>query len=123
MGWYEEKKTDDCKKMIFTISKCLDEKDKTINKFLEENKKLKDEHYKDKELKKLQEKIKELQENCNRGFPITYNEQKVIDEIREEHKKKCPYCSFSYIFEPYSIVTFGFLRCDVCGEVLKFAEW
>ena len=70
----------------------------------------------------MQEKIDKLQGDCNRGFPITYNEQEVIDEFREEHKKKCPHCSFKYIFEPYSIVEFGYLKCNVCGEEIKFAE-
>lgn len=122
MGWFEEYMTD---KYIENLQSAIDglrAKDKQIDQLRKENNRLKDEHYKDEELKKLQEKINELQGDCNRGFPITYNEQEVIDEFREKHKKECPHCNFKYIFEPYSIVEFGYLKCNVCGEEIKFAE-
>ena len=122
MGWYEKHMTDKHIENLQSVIEGLRAKDKQISQLQEENNRLKDEHYKDEELKKLQEKIDRLQGDCARGFPITYNEQEVIDELREEHKKKCPYCSFKYIFESYPIVEFGYLKCDVCGEELKFAE-
>lgn len=122
MGWYEEHMTD---KYIENLQSAIDglrAKDKQISQLQEENNRLKDEHYKDEELKKLQEKIKELQGDCVRGFPISKDEQEVINKLREEHKKKCPHCSFKYIFESYPIVEFGYLKCDVCGEEITFAE-
>lgn len=122
MGWFEEYMTDKYVKKLQSVINGLKEKDKQIESLQEENNRLRDEHYKDEELKKLQEKIDKLQGDCNRGFPISFNEQEVIDEFREEHKKECPHCSFKYIFEPYSIVEFGYLKCNVCGEEIKFAE-
>lgn len=122
MGWLEEYQTNECVENLQVVIDRLLGKDKQIEQLQKENNRLRDEHYKDEELKKLQEKIKDLQGDCNRGFPISFNEQEVIDEFREEHKKECPHCSFKYIFEPYSIVEFGYLKCNVCGEEIKFAE-
>lgn len=122
MGWLEEHQTNECVENLQVVIDRLRGKDKQINRLQEENNRLKDEHYKDEELKNLQEKIKDLQGNCMRGFPISEKEQEKIDKIREEHKKECPHCSFKYIFEPYSIVEFGYLKCNVCGEEIKFAE-
>lgn len=123
MGWYEEHRTKECIDGLQKVIDALDEKDRIINSLREENKKLKDEHYKEKELKKLQEKNEELQGSCTRGFPITEKEQEKIDKIRKEHRKTCPLCKFSYEFECYPMVDFGFLKCNVCGEKIKFAEW
>lgn len=122
MGWYEEHMTDKYIENLQITIDGLRAKDKQISQLQEENNRLKDEHYKDEELKKLQEKIKELQGDCARGFPISKDEQEVIDEFRKEHKKECPHCSFKYIFESYPIVEFGYLKCNVCGEEITFAE-
>ena len=123
MGWYEEYKTEKYVVELQSVIHGLKEKDNVINSLQEENKRLKDEHYKNEELKKLQGRIKKLQGDCSRGFPITFNEQEVIDELREKHKKTCPHCSFKYVFDPFPIVTFGYLKCNVCGDEIKFAEW
>lgn len=122
MGWYEEYMSNTYITNLESVIKGIKEKDKLIDFLQEENKKLENEHYKDNELKKLQYKIGQLQGDCNRGFPISYNEQEVIDELREKHKKVCPRCSFKYVFEQFSIVEFGYLKCNVCGEEIKFAE-
>ena len=102
MGWFEEYQTNECVENLQVVIEKLRGKDKQIEYLQKENNRLKDEHYKDEELKRLQEKI---------------------DKIREEHKKKCPHCGFDYLFIPTSIVTFGYVRCGVCGEEIKFAEW
>lgn len=123
MGWLEEYMTDKYVKKLQSVINGLKEKDKQIESLQEENNRLKDEYYKDEELKKLQEKIKDLQGDCIRGFPISEKEQEKIDKIREEHKKKCPHCGFDYLFIPTPIATFGYVRCDVCGNEIKFSEW
>ena len=122
MGWYEEYMSNTYITKLESVIKGIKEKDKLIDFLQEENKKLKNEHYEDNELKRLQDKIDQLQSNCSRGFPITENEQKVINKLREEHKKKCPCCSFKYVFEAFPVVEFGYLKCTVCGEELKFME-
>lgn len=123
MGWYEEYKTDEYIKSLQSVVEGLKTKDKTINSLQEENNRLRDEHYKDEELKKLQEKIDHLEGDCVRGFPITEKEQEKIDKIRVEHKKTCPLCKFDFVFECCGIVNFGSLKCRICGEEIKFAEW
>lgn len=122
MGWYEAYRTDEYIENLQAVVDGLRLKDEVIDKLRKENNELKDEHYKDEELQRLHGKIKQLQCDCNRGFSITLEEQKVIDELREKHKKVCPHCSFKYVFEPYSIVEFGYLKCTVCGDELKFME-
>lgn len=123
MGWLEEYQTNECVENLQVVIDRLRGKDKQINHLQKENNRLKDEYYKDEELKRLQEKIENLQGDCMRGFPISKDKQEKIDMIREEHKKKCPYCGFNYLFVPTAIVTFGYVKCDVCGEEIKFAEW
>lgn len=122
MGWYEEYMTNKHIENLQSVANGLKEKDRQIKQLQMENNGLKDEHYKDEELKKLQEKINKLQCDCIRGFPISADEQEKIDKIRKEHKKECPLCDFKYIFESYSLVEFGYLKCNVCGEEIKFAE-
>lgn len=123
MGWLEEYQTNECVENIQVVIDRLRGKDKQIEQLQEENNRLKDEHYKDEELKKLRERIDHLESDCARGFPITEKEQEKIDKIRVEHKKTCPLCKFDFVFECCGIVNFGSLKCRICGEEIKFAEW
>lgn len=123
MGWLEEYQTNECVENLQAVIDRLRGKDKQIEQLQEENNRLKDKHYKDEELKKLRERIDHLEGDCARGFPITEKEQEKIDKIRVEHKKTCPLCKFDFVFECYGIVNFGSLKCRICGEEIKFAEW
>ncbi len=123
MGWLEEYQTNECVENLQAVIDRLRGKDKQIEQLQEENNRLKDEHYKDEELKKLRERIDHFEGDCARGFPITEKEQEKIDKIRVEHKKTCPLCKFDFVFECYGIVNFGSLKCRICGEEIKFAEW
>ena len=123
MGWLEEYQTNECVENLQAVIDRLRGKDKQIEQLQEENNRLKDEHYKDEELKKLRERIDHLEGDCARVFPITEKEQEKIDKIRVEHKKTCPLCKFDFVFECYGIVNFGSLKCRICGEEIKFAEW
>lgn len=104
----------------------------TIKLLETENAILKEEHYKDKELNRLQEKINCLTENMHRGFPITKEEEEKIDawkdnHIREKHWKKKNYitkqgpvdCSFSYQFFPTILDTIRIVKCS-CGAEFNF---
>ena len=102
MGWLEEYQTNECVENLQVVIDRLRGKDKQIEQLQKENNRLRDEHYKDEELKKLREKI---------------------DKIRVEHKKTCPLCKFDFVFECCGIVNFGSLKCRICGEEIKFAEW
>ena len=83
MGWFEEYQTNECVENLQVVIEKLRGKDKQIEYLQKENNRLKDEHYKDEELKRLQEKIENLQGDCMRGFPINKDKQEKIDMIRE----------------------------------------
>lgn len=105
------------------------------NKWLrEENEKLKDEVYKDKELIALKEELEEAQEALRRGFPISEDEEKRINDWIKRHEEKKHGVNFlnkrisragaiggayTYEFTPTSIGTFCSVRCS-CGESFDF---
>lgn len=107
------------------------------NKYLEEeNAKLKDEAYKDKELSATVEKYNEMQKDIRRGFPISEKEEETIKKWIKEHEeekhganyKKGVYRksgaiggSYTYKFVPTSIGTFGSIHCS-CGDSFTFQE-
>lgn len=109
------------------------ENDKNMSYILflqEENKRLKDEAYKDEELKKMKESLDKMKKDYWRGFPITEEEQRKIDNWKEEHNKKHPTkndfggCSggrYSYHFIPSGLGTSGVIRCS-CGAEFEFQE-
>lgn len=120
--WYEKLQDKEDQNCLEKISESLAKKSIRIKYLEEENKKLKDEHYKDDELERLKKEIDRLHADCVRGFPITEGEKKKINAIKEKHKKTCPYCNFKYIFESFAIVEFGYVKCTVCGDEFKFYE-
>lgn len=122
MGWYEVYRTEEYIENLQSVIKGLRMKDDAIDKLRKENNELKDEHYKDEELQRLQEEIVRLQSDCNRGFPITKVEQEVIDGLCKKHKMDCPHCRFRYVFDPTPVGTFGYLKCKVCGDELMFMD-
>lgn len=101
------------------------------NKYLEEeNKKLKDEHYKEEEIARLKEERDKAQKDMWRGFPISEEDDKKIFEWQKEHelkkhggkmRKGAIGGAYTYIFIPTSIGTIGTIKCS-CGEKFDFAE-
>lgn len=104
------------------LHKAVIDNEDTLYRLREENKRLKDDHYKDEELQLMKNKLEEFQEDLARGFPIWECDQIKIDKWVEEHKKKCPYCYFQYIFTPTEIVDFGEIKCCRCGDIYTFQE-
>lgn len=111
----------------------FEDQESRIEYLQEELTKLSDEKWKDKELQKMQEELTETSKDASRGFPITEEEQKAIDEWIEKHEKEkhsyttpfkrggCIGGSYTYIFTPTSIGTFGTIKCS-CGEEFCFSE-
>lgn len=105
------------------------------NKYLEsENKRLLNEHYKDKEMTAMKESLDAARKDLNRGFPISEEEWKAIKEWQRKHEEekhganyatgKMRYSgaiggSYDYIFTPTSIGTIGEIRCS-CGAKFCF---
>ena len=103
----------------------------------EENKKLKEEHFKDDELAKMKSKLETARKNLYRGFPISEDEDKKIEDWCNKHdvekhglntlSKKlasggCIGGRYSYHFVPTSIGTVGKVICGKCGESFTFQD-
>lgn len=102
----------------------------------EENKKLKDEAYKDKELARMKEERDTAIKNADRGFPIYEREQKAINTWIEKHDAEVHHAKslkerlrlegvsggrHKYIFVPTAIGTVGKIQCS-CGETFIFRD-
>ena len=79
---------------VYPIEECIeaieqryeDMKD-SIERLQKENKKLKDEQYKDEELQKMKAKVESMQKSLNRGFSISEKEQEQINQWKEQHER------------------------------------
>ena len=107
------------------------------NTYLEkENKKLKDEHFKDKSIAKMSQELKEATDDLYRGFPISEKEMESINIWEEKHeiekhglvteKMRMKFqgcCGGKYTFEfvPTSIGTIGTVKCS-CGDSFTFQD-
>lgn len=101
----------------------------------EELQKLKDEKWKDEELKRMKEKLEKQSGDLWRGFPITEKEQEAIDKWKDQHYTNQHHAPdtdtrirmqgvsgglFTYIFLPTAIGTSGICRCNSCyNKVLR----
>lgn len=107
-----------------------------VGKVNERNTKLHSEHFKDETIQSLQKKLKEMEEDYIRGFPISEKEQASIDAWKKKHDEEVHgYDTFekrlkaegvsggrySYHFVPTSIGTSGVIKCS-CGAEFEFQE-
>lgn len=106
-------------------------------KYLEaENKRLKEEHYKDSELQRMQERLHAMEAACVNGFPISLEESQAIEKWERQHEEevhglvterlrmKAQGVSggrYSYHFLPTTLGTSGVVRC-CCGAEFEFRE-
>ena len=132
--------------MFFTetdLEKCFDvirkknkRQEDRIKYLEEENKKLKDEQYKDEELLKMKNSLDRMKEEYRLGFPITKEEKESIDKWIEKHerekhglvtnelRKKASGAiggRYFYKFIPTSIGVIGEIYCH-CGEKFCFCK-
>lgn len=94
----------------------------------EELNKVKDESFKDSELKKMKQELETMRKEYYRGFPISKSEEERIDEFMKKHNEihgsyhGCSGGGFTYIFYPTAIGTSGVIRCDRCKEEFEFQK-
>lgn len=115
----------------------VDTYEKRIKYLGEENKKLKDEHYKDSEMQRMEAELKKAKEDLYRGFPISEKEQEKIREWELKHDAEkhglktmeqrlraggCCGGRYTYQFVPTSIGTVGEVICS-CGEKFTFQDF
>lgn len=128
---------------VYDLEKCLaairvrNNDNESRIKYLErENRKLKDEHYKDKEIQKMKSQLDRMKRDYWRGFPISESEAKAIEEWKQRHDAEVHNLTtpelrmkaggvsggrYSYHFLPTAITTSGVVRCS-CGAEFEFQE-
>ena len=74
--------------IVKNVEDGLKKRDEEIARLREENKRLMEESYKDSELQMMKSKCEAMQEELNRGFPITEDEDTKIREWIEKHLTK-----------------------------------
>lgn len=129
--------TDSVSDLCQEIIDKADTYEKRIKYLEEENKKLKDEHYKDSEMQRIEAELKEAKDDLCRGFPISKEEQERIREWQLEHDAEkhglktmeqrlraggCIGGRYTYQFVPTSIGTVGEIVCS-CGEKFTFQNF
>lgn len=107
-----------------------------IRQLEEENTKLKEKIYKDKELAKMKQLLEQMQKDYLRGFPITEEEQQAIEKWKKIHdeevhgwtttaqRMKAEGVSggrYSYHFIPTTLGVSGVIMCH-CGAQFEFQE-
>ena len=101
----------------FRAIACRDaDKSKRIEYLEQQVKELKDEHYKDKRLQEMSEKLEQVRADARRGFPLSVEESNAItawkakhDTLRHNNPKQYHGASgggYSYEFYPTGIGTF-----------------
>lgn len=107
-----------CIKALQCINKDNEER---IRYLEEENKKLKEEYYKDEELQKMKAEVEKMQNDLWRGFPISEEEEKAIVSWTIKHSHNCSKHNYSYIFVNTPLGVSGTVRCS-CGAKFEFQE-
>lgn len=107
-----------------------------IRRLESENKKLKEENYKDEELTAMRVQLEAMRKDYYRGFPISEEEQKNIRNWMDKHDEEVHNChtledkikrggciggTYKYEFVPTSIGTVGTVKCS-CGAEFTFQE-
>lgn len=128
--------TDSVSDLCHGIVDKVDTYEKRIKYLEEENKKLKDEHYKDSEMQRMKSELKEAKEDLYRGFPISKEEQEKIREWQDKHDAEmhglktfkervhaggCIGGRYSYEFVDTSIGVIGAVKCN-CGAKFIFQD-
>lgn len=126
-------KLEDCLRAI----QCRNADNERRIKYLEEeNKKLKDEHYKDEEIQTMKYQLDKMKKDYRRGFPISEDEERAIEAWKKKHDEEvhglktdslrmkaegCCGGRYLYRFVPTSIGVSGKIICS-CGAEFEFQE-
>lgn len=86
-------------------------------RLLEENKELKNEHYKDEELSKMKDRLDNMYKEYCQGFPITDEEEREIQKWKNRHFGG----DFAYEFISTEIGIVGIVKYS-CGDEFVFKK-
>ena len=123
---------------VYDLEDCLNsirvrnkDNEDRIERLQEENKKLKEEHYKDDELSRLKSELETFKKNYYNGFPISEKEREKIKEWKDKHEEKVHNVGsledrlkykgaiggvYSYYFVPTSVGIVGSIKCSWGAE-------
>lgn len=84
---------------------------------------IKDEKFKDEEVKRLKEELDFYKRN--NLVTLSDEQMKRAKEFQHEHYKKCDtgHKSFVYTVTPTNVITVVELRCPVCGEIINLSNY
>lgn len=126
----------DVTQTLDAIKREFDSQNARIIYLQNQNKKLKEEHYKDTELQKIKEELERVRADMYRGFPISAEEEKRIKEWQDKHDAEvhglktlkervraggCIGGRYSYEFVSTSIGVIGIVKCN-CGAKFTFQD-
>ena len=126
----------DVTQTLDAIKREFDSQNARIIYLQNQNKKLKEEHYKDTELQKMKEELERVRADMYRGFPISAEQEQRIKEWQDKHDAEvhglktlkervhaggCIGGRYSYEFVSTSIGVIGTAKCN-CGEKFTFQD-
>ena len=84
---------------------------------------VKDEKFKDEEVKRLKEELDFYKRN--NLVTLSDAQRERANEFQREHYKKCEtgHRSFVYTVTPTNVITIVELRCPVCGEIIDVSNY
>lgn len=84
---------------------------------------VRDEKFKDEELKKVKEELEFYKRNSL--VTLSDKQMKRAEEFIHEHYKKCEtgHRSFVYTVTPTNVITIVELRCPRCGEIIDVSNY
>ena len=84
---------------------------------------VKDEKFKDEEVKRLKEELEFYKRNSL--VTLSDEQRERANEFQHEHYKKCEtgHRSFVYTVTPTNVITIVELRCPVCGEIIDVSNY
>ena len=110
--------------IVNDLLKRLRQLELSVESLKKENAELKSEHYKDEQLSNMKDKLNKMEKDYYRGFPITENEKKQIDNFINKYRGKnfgAIGGAFTYKFTPTSIGIVGEVIAPN-GESFTFKE-
>ena len=113
----------DVKKMLQELSDKIELMQEDHNDLVESYRKLKDEKFKDEEIKRLKEELDFYQRNTL--VTLSDKQRENARHFQKEHYENCEtgMISFKYTIIPTGIGNVVEIRCPKCGEILDLTDY
>ena len=113
----------DVKEMLQELSDKIELMQEDHNDLVESYRKLKDEKFKDKEIKRLKEELDFYQRNTL--VTLSDKQRENARRFQKEHYENCEtgMISFKYTIIPTGIGNVVEIRCPKCGEILDLTDY